>query len=328
MAKRSRRSEAPEPLLEEYRELLDGFTERLASDEDVRARVLAFIPASHKLREVGKALLPTETSVGARERILRYFQRYQGAVIHGDELAVVAGISEWARRVRELRIEDGWDIASGMTLKEMAQEEPDAIADIAGAIGRDPLGLAPDHYLLITPDQDRDAAFRWRQLNRIRKEKVAVKEKILSFLVENVGRPVTGEELRYLANGATEWARRSRELRTEEGWAVATRNTGRPDLPVGVYILEHDRRAEPHDRKIPDDVRVRVLQRDGFSCQGAGCGWRRDQAAPGDPRQFLELHHITHHAEGGANTAENLITLCNTCHDAVHAGRLSLSASG
>lgn len=322
MAKRSQPSEVPEELLEEFRQLLADFDQRLSRDEDVRSRVLAFIPASHKLRDVGKSLLPAETRIGARERILRYFQRYPGTVIHGDELAVIAGISEWARRVRELRIEDGWDIASGMTIREMAEEEPGSIADIAATIGRDPLELAPDHYLLISAEQDRDAAFRWNQLNRLRKDRsLSVKNKILEYLKANCGRPVTGEELRYLADGKTEWARRSRELRTEEGWAVATRNTGRPELPVGVYMLEHERQAEPHDRKIPDDVRVEVLVRDGFSCQAKGCGWTRDQAATDDPRRCLELHHIQHHAAGGGNEAANLVTLCNVHHDALHAGR-------
>jgi len=300
----------------------EEFDRRLAGDEDVRQRVLAFIPASQKLREVGKALLPTPTAVGARERILRYFQRYHGTVIHGDELAVVAGISEWARRIRELRVEDGWDIASGLTIREMAEQEPDSISSIAEAIGRDPRQLAPEHYLLVTPKQDREAAFHWNQLNRFRKDKsLSVKNKILDYLKANCGRPVTGEELRYLAGGKTEWARRTRELRTEEGWPVATRNTGRPELPVGFYILEHDRQAEPHDRRIPDDVRVAVLQRDSFACQAKGCGWSRDQAAPDDPRRFLELHHIEHHAAGGENITENLISLCNVHHDALHRGR-------
>jgi hypothetical protein len=36
------------------------------------------------------------------------------------------------------------------------------------------------------------------------------------------------------------------------------------------------------------------------------------------------LHHRKHHAAGGKNVADNLITLCNVHHDAVHAGRLVL----
>lgn len=41
----------------------------------------------------------------ARERIRSYMIDNAGQEIPGDELAEVAGISEWARRVRELRAE-------------------------------------------------------------------------------------------------------------------------------------------------------------------------------------------------------------------------------
>ncbi|MFP5231567.1 MAG: HNH endonuclease [Acidobacteriota bacterium] len=122
--------------------------------------------------------------------------------------------------------------------------------------------------------------------------------------------------MKYLARDAKEWARRIRELRTEAGWPIITRNSGREDLAVGVYVLEEDRQAEEHDRRIPDDVRVAVLKRDNFSC--VQCGWNRSMLSPEDPRNFLELHHKTHHKNKGANTVENLETLCNVDHDALH----------
>ncbi len=52
--------------------------------------------------------LPT----GARERILRYLLLRVGQVVDKDAIAGVSGISEWARRVRELRDEQGWPILS------------------------------------------------------------------------------------------------------------------------------------------------------------------------------------------------------------------------
>ena len=107
-----------------------------------------------------------------------------------------------------------------------------------------------------------------------------------------------------------------RELRTEEGWPIVTKNAGRGDLPVGVYVLEEDRQAYEHDRKIPDDIRVAVLTRDNFSC--VECGWKRAMLSREDPRNMLELHHKKHHKDGGENTAENLETLCNVCHDKKH----------
>lgn len=99
---------------------------------------------------------------------------------------------------------------------------------------------------------------------------------------------------------------------------------GRPDIPLGSYMLEADRQAPAHDRKIPDPVRIEVLRRDAFSCRQRGCGWSRAQASPDDPRKFLELHHKVEHAQGGKNTVENLVTLCNVHHDEVHAGRIEL----
>ncbi|WP_247237108.1 HNH endonuclease [Telluribacter sp. SYSU D00476] len=135
-----------------------------------------------------------------------------------------------------------------------------------------------------------------------------------------MNRQVTGEELAYLANGVKEWARRVRELRTEEGWPVKTKTSGRVDLPVGVYLLEENKQAEPHDRKIDDSVRVAVLERDKFCCRK--CKWHPGQRRSEDPRRLLELHHLEYHANGGKNEKDNLITLCNVDHDTVHKNKM------
>ena len=47
---------------------------------------------------------------GGKVRILRHLQAHVGQAISGEELGIVSGIGEWARRVRELRVEDGYDI--------------------------------------------------------------------------------------------------------------------------------------------------------------------------------------------------------------------------
>ena len=236
---------------------------------------------------------------------------YSFIVIAGEELAVVSGISEWARRVRELRVQFGWPILSGITAKQMAEEGEFPLPGVD--VGK----MKVDDYVLVAKTEDRDAAHRWNVANVIRREKgIGVREKILEYLKENVGKPVTGEELRYVANDKKEWARRVRELRTEQGWTVLTKPTGRPDLPVGVYVLESLRQLPAHDRNIPDDVRVAVLTRDKNRC--TKCGWHHGMATPSDPRRHLELHHEEHHVKGGANTEENLKTVCNVCHEKVH----------
>ena len=307
MARRSRQHD-PESLREELVKLLINFEKELQK-KDLRSKVLSLVPAHNLLRDLGSSLIPKEYASSARDRIIHYFRKYPRIVINGNELMVVAGISEWARRVRELRVQFGWSIISGVTAKEMGKEGEFPLADV------DVSRMVQDDYVLLDDNQDRDAAFRWNKANEIRRKKFAVRDKILEYMRLNVGKQITGEELRYVANNKSEWARRVRELRTELGWPVVTKTTGMPDLPVGVYVLAEDRQAPEHDRVIPDHVRRDVLQRDGYRCQE--CGWHHEKWNPSDPRH-LEAHHKEQHVDGGANTEENLVTLCNICHDKVH----------
>lgn len=229
-------------------------------------------------------------------------------VINGDELLVVSGIQEYARRLRELRVQQGWAIASGVTIKEMCEAEADEVPDALKQ-------MRPDDYVLLRATQDRDAAHRWHLANSVRKERLSVRDKILKFMRSSVGQGVTNEELRYVARDKTEWARRVRELRTELGWPIVTKTTGRPDLDIGVYVLQADRQSPEHDRTIPDDVRRSVMRRDGCKC--AKCGWSHSEWNPSDPRH-LEIHHVRHHVKGGENEEGNLLTLCTVCHDGIH----------
>lgn len=302
---------SPETLRRDLIDLLDDFENRLQTG-DLREKVLALVPAIHKFRDLGSSLIPQEIAQSAQNRILRYFLTYPNEIIGGDEIAVVSGIQEYARRIRELRVELGWKIYSGETLKEIYESE---IFDVA--LQKKFAHIKRDEYATTDVRQDRDAAFRWNRANAIRREKTSSRDKILAFLQENVERPVSGEELRYVSGNASEWARRLRELRTEQGWSIASKASGRADLPVGVYVLESLRQLPPHDRTIPDAVRRRVLERDRFQC--VECGWSYERACPADPRHNLELHHKKSHAEGGENVVENLTTLCNVCHDRKHA---------
>ena len=297
----------PEVVRRDLEELIRNFESHLRTG-DLRPKVLALIPIFHSLRNLGKALIPHALASAARDRILYYFQQYPRVVINGDELLVVSGIQEYARRLRELRVQQGWSIASGVTIKEMCEAETDEVPDELKL-------MKPDDYVLLRDTQDRDAAHRWHLANSIRKERLSVRDKILKFMRASVGQGVTNEELRYVARDKTEWARRVRELRTELGWPVVTKTTGRPDLDIGVYVLQADRQSPEHDRTIPDDVRRSVMRRDKYKCQK--CGWSHEEWNPSDPRH-LEIHHMKHHAKGGTNAEENLLTLCTSCHDVVH----------
>ena len=63
---------------------------------------------------------------------------------------------------------------------------------------------------------------------------------------------------------------------------------------------------------IPPALRRRVLHRDHHRCRVPGC----HNAA------YLDVHHLRPRAEGGPNTAANLIPLCGAHHRAVHTGAL------
>jgi|APTNR8051073442_1049403.scaffolds.fasta_scaffold05754_5 hypothetical protein len=301
----------PERLRTELVLLLEGFEADLKK-EDLRFKVLKLAHAFNTLRQLGVSIMPVSSnfSNAARSRIILYFQRYVGQIIHGDELLVVSGIQDYPRRIRELRVEFGWPIISGTAIKQMVTE-----GEFSASIGVQKIDS--DCYMLLRDSLDKNAAYRWNFANSIRKDKsIGGKQKILLYLKENVGVPVTGEELKYVANDSSEWARRIRELRTEEGWKIKTKQTGRPDLPQGVYILEDDKQSEKHDRSIPDPVQIAVLERDNFQC--IRCGWSRNKMHADDPRSQLELHHIRPHVMKGENTKENLATLCNVCHDEIH----------
>lgn len=136
--------------------------------------------------------------------------------------------------------------------------------------------------------------------------------------VKHACRVVTTEELAYIAKKTSEFPRRVRELRTEQGYPISTRFTGRPDLRVGQYVLESSERLlGVHERRIPEAVQKTVYARDANTCRL--CAWNRDRWSVDDPR-ILELHHLKPHKDRGANEEDNLIVLCSKCHDAVHSG--------
>jgi hypothetical protein len=271
-----------------------------------RGKVLLLVNVTGGVRKLGKSTNPAAAKLGSRERLRIYLQEHVNLIISAKELQVVSGISEYARRVRELRVQDGYKIITGYS------KDPES-----------GVSLKPTEYLLLDKNPDITAARRWHIANRIRRQvKGGSRGRVLRYLLENVNQIVTTEELAYVANKKKEFGRRIRELRTEEGYAIATMFTGRPDLKMGEYVLESSERiAEPHDRKIPFDVQKVVYERDNNRCKN--CGWSHSQWRKDDPR-ILELHHMHEHVKGGANIARNLIVLCSKCHDDVHAGRKRL----
>lgn len=142
------------------------------------------------------------------------------------------------------------------------------------------------------------------------------KERLRQFLRQNVGRVVTSLQLKEAAGeGVSEWARRVRELREDEGWAIRTHHDD-AGLKPGQYILV--RPPSPSapikfSRPISAKLRASVLDRNGFTCQM--CGLTPGDFDPMTGRQVrLHVGHIKDKSLGGKDELSNLRTLCSTCN--------------
>jgi hypothetical protein len=138
--------------------------------------------------------------------------------------------------------------------------------------------------------------------------------KLREHFLANIGRVMDSNELREVAGGITEWARRVRELRTEEGYQILTHND-RSDLKPGQYILESPEPQPAFERAISKEIRAFVLDRNGFTCQM--CGAVAGEPHPYDPSRKTRLHigHIVDKSQGGTDDATNLRALCSVCNE-------------
>jgi ferredoxin len=66
--------------------------------------------------------------------------------------------------------------------------------------------------------------------------------------------------------------------------------------------------SEPRS-ELSESTIEQIHNRDNHECQYCGVG---------GPVASLEIHHILPVSEGGANNKDNLVTLCERCHKAVH----------
>ena len=106
-------------------------------------------------------------------------------------------------------------------------------------------------------------------------------------------------------------------------------------LPISSQVLETGT-FDPHALKHPEvlqqkwlyqkginygfaNTKAYVLTRDAYTCQHCQ-GKSRDRR--------LEVHHLVFRSQGGSDEEANLLTLCKTCHDRVHAGTISLKQRG
>jgi len=138
--------------------------------------------------------------------------------------------------------------------------------------------------------------------------------KLRAHFLANLGRVMDSNELRAVAGNINEWARRVRELRTEEGYLILTHND-RSDLKPGEYLLETPKPQPAFARAISKETRAFVLDRNGFTCQM--CGAAADEAHPYDPTRKTRLHlgHVIDKSLGGTDEPSNLRAMCSVCNE-------------
>jgi hypothetical protein len=122
------------------------------------------------------------------------------------------------------------------------------------------------------------------------------------------------EELRVVANNQSEWGRRVRELRTEEGYLILTHHD-RSELKPGQYLLETPKPQPAFARAISKETRAYVLDRNGFTCQM--CGAVAGEPHPYDPTRKTRLHlgHVIDKSAGGTDDPANLRAICSVCNE-------------
>lgn len=137
----------------------------------------------------------------ARQRILHYLQNHVGEVVDGDILAAIAGISEWARRVRELDVEMGYPIATNAT---------------------DPT-MKPGEYRLESAEPDPAGAEWWRLKRALRRdEDLYPGDKVVRMLRERDA--VSPPELHYVVE-PNDYRVIIEELRIA-GWDIVIETSG------------------------------------------------------------------------------------------------------
>jgi hypothetical protein len=138
--------------------------------------------------------------------------------------------------------------------------------------------------------------------------------KLRAYFLANIGRVMESEELREVSGRTSEWARRVRELRTEEGYQILT-NNDRSDLKSGQYLLLDSKPAPAFERGISKETRAFVLDRNGFTCQM--CGAVAGEPHPFDPgrKTRLQIGHIVDKSMGGGDDPTNLRAICSVCNE-------------
>jgi 5-methylcytosine-specific restriction endonuclease McrA len=146
--------------------------------------------------------------------------------------------------------------------------------------------------------------------------KTSSKQRIRQFFLANVGKVVTSIQIRDAAGAnVSEWARRVRELREDEGWPILSHHDD-SSLKPGQYRLSEVPSSTPDIKfggGISAKLRAEIFDRNGFTCQM--CGLSPGDIDPYTGRKVrLHVGHIKDKSLGGEDELSNLRTLCSTCN--------------
>jgi HNH endonuclease len=144
--------------------------------------------------------------------------------------------------------------------------------------------------------------------------KLGSKSKLRTYLSENVGAVLDSKALQVIA-GSSEWARRIRELRDEEGMNIITHNDDSA-LKPGQYKLVDLKIRPAFARGMSKETRAFVLDRNGFTCQM--CGAVAGEQHPYDQsgrKTRLHIGHVIDRSMGGTDDATNLRAICSVCNE-------------
>lgn len=197
--------------------------------------------------------------------------------VSADFLRHASGIQEFARRIRELRVELGYDIEATRSGYSLRSVEPNP-----------------------------DVATKWALMHEIRGRRTSALQRINALFGARLGEIVTTRDIQYVSK-ISSGPRRVRELRTEHGLRIESHKDN-PNLRPGEYVLVDPEPIPAAERAVGAGQRQRVLERDGHACVLCGRGPDRKK------RSWLEVDHVVSLAERGGNDDDNLRTLCNECH--------------
>lgn len=140
------------------------------------------------------------------------------------------------------------------------------------------------------------------------------KHLILEFLLKNLGKILTSKEIQDASGGASEWARRLRELRNEDGYQILS-HKDRADLKPNQYLMETIERVPSFKREISKETRAWVLERNGYTCQMCGVAAGDPDPLGGNRTVRLTMGHILDKSKGGTDDAGNLRAVCTNCNE-------------